>query len=104
MQLLLSMLLCCRCNSVHACFQTVRGLVCSDNLASMQADGKKIFIGLETAESYGKLALEAAADRAKALDVLAHVAEAKCLFQLAKHRCAAQQHSKLVLVSDIQSA
>ncbi len=60
----------------------------------MQKDGQKISIGLEAAESYGKLALETAADRAKALDVLAHVAEAKCLFQLAKQRCAA--HSNLV--------
>ncbi len=82
-------------------FCTIRGLVCADKVASMQKDGEKISITLEMAESYGKLALEKAADRAKALDVLARVAEAQCLFQLAKQRCAAHQHSKLVLVSDM---
>ncbi len=80
---------------------TILGLVCADKVASMQKDGQKISIALEMAESYGKLALGKAADRAKALDVLAHVAEAQCLFQLAKRRCAADQHSKLVLVSNI---
>ena len=62
----------------------------------MQRDGQKIPIGLETAETYGKLALETAADSVSALDVLAHVAEAKCLFQLAKQRCAVHWHSNLV--------
>jgi hypothetical protein len=96
MQLLSSLLLSCRVNSVQPMFQTMCGLVCADKVASMQEDGKKIFVGSETAESHGKLALEAAADRAKALDVVAHVAEAKCLFQLAKQRCAAHRRSNLV--------
>ena len=73
-------------------------------VASTQEGGQEISVGLETAETYGRLALEAAADRAKALDVLAHVAEAQCLFQLAKRRSAAHQPSNLVQVSDIQSA
>ena len=63
----------------------------------MQKDGQEISIDLGLAESYGKLALGKAADRAKAVDVLAHVAEAQCLFQLAKRRCAAHQQWCLTL-------
>lgn len=84
-------------------FYTIRGLVCAE-LASLQKDGQEISINLRLAESYGKLALGKAADRAKAVDFLAYVAEAQCLFQLAKQRCAVHRHSNLVLVSDVQGA
>lgn len=73
--------------------------MCAD-VASMQKDGQEISIDLGLAESYGKLALGKAADRAKAVDFLAYVAEAQCLFQLAKQRYAAHQYSKLVLVPE----
>ncbi|KAL0044361.1 hypothetical protein WJX82_002138 [Trebouxia sp. C0006] len=65
-------------------------------------DGQEISIDLGLAESYGKLALGKAADRAKAVDFLAYVAEAQCLFQLAKQRYEEVHNFSMVQASSDQ--